>query len=236
DLSYDHVANGAPVVEIDTLLGIEDSTNNRRDDFFISIYNSGGNRLASIRFDNEDPAAFNSQFGIWREDGTNTFDTLVDFIPSELFNLVATINLESNTWSADIGGIPLFTDQQFTNTENPVNFGFLAFEWDLAALIPLGYGDNFLLVADLIVQSIIEIPELEVTHSFGPSGTVTFNWETAVGWNDQVQYSTDLEIWLNDLPDSTVDHVTNSAPVTFTDESDHKGPLRFYRVIRVPSS
>jgi len=33
DLGYDHIASGAPVVEIDTLIGIEDSTNNRRDDF-----------------------------------------------------------------------------------------------------------------------------------------------------------------------------------------------------------
>ncbi len=236
DLGYDHVASGAPIVEIDTLIGIEDSTNNRRDDFFISIYNSDGNRLASIRFDNQDPDAVNSQFGIWRENGTNQFDTLVDFIPSELFNLVATINLESNTWSADIGGIPLFTDQQFTNTNNPVNFGFLAFEWDLSAIGTFGYGDNFLLVADIIVQSVIEIPEVEVTHSFDLSGNVTLNWETAVGWDDQVQYSTDLEIWSEDLPDSNFDNVTNSSPVTFTDESEDKGPLQFYRVKRTPTS
>ena len=236
DLGYDHIASGAPVVEIDTLIGIEDSTNNRRDDFFISIYNSGGNRLASIRFDNEDPNSLNSQFGIWWENGTNQFDTLVDFIPSELFNLFATIDLESNTWSADIEGIPLFTDEQFTNTNNPLDFGFLAFEWDLTANATSLYGDNFLLVADVIVQSVIEIPELEVTHSFDPSGNVTLNWETAVGWGDQVQYSTDLDNWLDDLPDSAFDNVTNSSPVTFTDEGEEKGPLRFYRVKRTQAS
>lgn len=232
NLGYDHIANSAPIVELDILLGIEDSTNGRRDDFFLSIYNSSGNRLASIRFDNQDPEANNTQFGIWRENGTNQFDTLFDFIPGELFNLVATIDLDNNTWSADIGGIPLFTDEQFTNTNNPVDLGFVAFEWDITAFTTLAYGDNFLLVADIIVQSLIEVPELEVTHSFDLTGNVTLNWETAVDWNDQVQYSTDLVTWQDDLPDSTFDNINSSSQITFTDESDKKGPVRYYRVKR----
>ena len=32
NLGYDHVTTGVPLVEIDTILGIEDSLNNRRDD------------------------------------------------------------------------------------------------------------------------------------------------------------------------------------------------------------
>lgn len=236
NLGYDHLATGNPIVEIDTLIGIEDSTNGRRDDFYLSIYNSSGNRLASIRFDNQLPTAPNSEFGIWRENGTNQFDTQFDFFPGELLNLVATIDLENNTWSADIGGIPLFDDQQFTNTGNPVNFGFLAFEWDLSSLTTLGYGDNFLLVADLIVQSLVEVPDLAVTRSFDSSGKVTLNWDTVVGWSDQVQYSTDLITWLDDLPNSTFDNVTSAVPVSFSDESTARGPLRFYRVKRTPAS
>lgn len=237
DLGYDHVASGSPIVEIDTLLGIEDSTNNRRDDFFLWIFNSSGDRLASIRFDNQLPTAFNSEFGIWRENGTNQFDTQFDFIPGELFNLVATIDLENNTWSADIGGIPLFDNQQFTNTGNPINLGFLAFEWDLTFnTTTLLYGDNFLLVADLTVQSIIEIPELNVTHSFDSSSNVTLNWDTVVGWDDQVEYSSDLITWQDDLPNSTFESVTVSSSVSFSDESAGKGPVRFYRVKRTPAS
>ena len=235
NLGYDHLASGAPIVEIDTLLGVEDSTNNRRDDFFLSIYNSTGDRLASIRFDNQLPTALNSQFGIWRENGANQFDTQFDFIPGELFNLVATLDLENNTWSADIGGIPLFTGQQFTNTNNPVNLGFVAFEWQLTSDFTILHGDNFLLVADLIVQSVIEVPELEVATSFDSSGQVTLGWETVVGWDDQVQYSADLTTWLDDLPDSTFENVTNATAVSYSDDSADKGPLRFYRVKRSPA-
>tara|TARA_B110000881_G_scaffold29182_1_gene21689 strand:- start:116 stop:1072 length:957 start_codon:yes stop_codon:yes gene_type:complete len=238
DLGYDHVASGAPIVEIDTLIGIENSTNNRRDDFFISIYNSSGNPLASIRFDNQDPADFNSQFGIWRENGTNQFDTLVDFISSELFNLFVTIDLENNTWSADIGGIPLFEDAQFTNTDAPVDFGFLAFEWDLTSTSTLGYGDNFLLVADVAVRSVTATPDpgLLVTHSFYSQNDITLSWKTAVGWDDQVQYSSDLVTWRNTLPNSTFGNITSSSTVNYTETNVNKGPVRFYRVLRTPTS
>jgi hypothetical protein len=234
DLGYDHVATGSPVVEIDTLLGIEDSSTIRRDDFFLSIYNSLGNRLASIRFDNQNPTAFESQFGIWRENGTHQFDTQLDFIQGELFNLFITLDLEANTWSADIGGIPLFDTAQFTNTGNPVNLGFIAFEWALTDLSALGYGDNFLLVADLSVRSIVEAPNppFIVSHLFDSSDSITLSWSTSVGFDDQVQYSTDLENWFDDLQNSSFNDISNSSTVSFTDISDAKGPIRFYRVKR----
>ena len=78
DLDYDHIASEKPIVEINTLIGIEDSTNDQRDDFYLTIYNTVGNRLASIRFDNQHPEITNSQFGIWRENSTNQFDTLFE--------------------------------------------------------------------------------------------------------------------------------------------------------------
>ena len=154
NLEYDHVATGKPIIVIDTILGIEDSTNNQRDDFYLSIYNAGGDRLASIRFDNQDPDDLNSQFGIWREDGVNQFDTQLDFIPGELYNLVATIDLNDNTWTADVDGIPLFDNAQFSNTEGPLNLGFISYEWDLTAVTTLQHGDNFLLVADILVEAL----------------------------------------------------------------------------------
>lgn len=236
NLGYDHVATGVPEVEIDALLGIEDSTNNRRDDFLLTIYNSTGDPLAWIRFDNQDPNALNSQFGIWRHDGDNTFDTQLDFMAGELFNLFISLNLETNTWSADIGGNPLFANAQFTATDKPVNFGFIAFEWDLSFNNPIGYGDNFLLLADLSIRSATEEPNppFVVTHSFAEPNEITFSWSTGIGFDDQVQYSTDLDNWLDTLPNSKFDNVTSSSNVTYTDTSDPKGPVRFYRVLRTP--
>ena len=239
DLEYDHIASDKPVVEIDTLIGIEDSTNDRRDDFYFSIYNADGDRLASIRFDNESPDTPNSQFGIWRVSNTNQFDTLFDFTLGELFNLVATVDLEKNVWSASIDEIPIFENAQFSNMDAPLDFGFLAFEWELASLIPYNYGDNFLLVADLSIQSVDKnshlpssINRIEVTHQFDSLGGISLNWQTAVGWTDQVEYSNDLVTWFADLPGSTFKNLVSPGRITFFYANDPAEAYRFYRVRR----
>lgn len=239
DLEYDHIASDKPVVEIDTLIGIEDSTNDRRDDFYFSIYNADGDRLASIRFDNESPDTPNSQFGIWRVSNTNQFDTLFDFTLGELFNLVATVDLEKNVWSASIDEIPIFENAQFSNMDAPLDFGFLAFEWELASLIPYNYGDNFLLVADLSIQSVDKnshlpssINRIEVTHQFDSLGGISLNWQTAVGWTDQVEYSNDLVTWFADLPGSTFENLVSPGGITFFYAKDPAEAYRFYRVRR----
>ena len=237
DLGYDHIASGKPIVEIDTLIGIEDSTNHQRDDFYLSIYNAEGNRLASIRFDNESPDSVNSQFGIWRASGTNQFDTQFDFTLGELFNLVATIDLENNIWSASIDDIPIFENAQFSNTDNIINFGFLAFEWELTDPSTYKYGDNFLLVADISLQavdtySVVDMPGIDVKHQFDSWGGINLNWQTAVGWTDQVEYSYDLVTWSDDLPESTFESMSSPNPITFSHTKDPAETCRFYRVKR----
>jgi hypothetical protein len=234
ELGYDPTATGLPVVQIDTLVGIEDSTNNRRDDFFVTFYNTAGQRLARIRFDNQSIDAFETQFGIWREDSNTQFDTQVDFVHGEIFPLFATIDLENNTWTADFGGIPLFEDAQFTNRAGPITLGFLAYEWDLTAPFPDFHGDNFLLVADLTVRTVNTIPVPETTSSFDATGTINLTWQTEPGYIDQVQFSDDLETWEDTLPDSTFDNVTTSETVNFTDSTGNLPGIRYYRVRRTP--
>ena len=232
DLDYDHIASEKPIVEINTLIGIEDSTNNQRDDFYLTIYNTVGNRLASIRFDNQHPEITNSQFGIWRENSTSQFDTLFDFAVGELFNLIATVDLEENTWSASIDSIPIFEDAQFSNSSDPINFGFLAFEWALTALSTSNHGDNFLLVADISIQSVGDMTKVEVTHQFDSLGGINLNWQTAVGWTDQVEYSTDLITWFDDLPESTFEGTDTPTTINFSHAKDPEEAYRFYRVNR----
>ncbi|HCQ80598.1 MAG TPA: hypothetical protein DIV46_11530 [Verrucomicrobiales bacterium] len=194
NLGYDHITSGKPIVEIDTLIGIEDSTNNRRDDFYLTIYNRNGNRLASVRFDNESPNNGNSQFGIWRE------------------------------------------NVQFSNITSPINFGLLAFEWELNASSTSNHGNNFLLVADINIQSFSRQPDLEVTFQIKSLGKINLNWQTAVGWTDQVEYSSDLVTWFDDLPESTFESMDSLNFITFSEIKDPAISSRFYRVkrIRVP--
>lgn len=235
-LNHDHVSTEENIIEIETLLAIKDSDNNFRDDFYFSIFNnSGGNPIASIRFDNQDPNANNTRFGIWREDGVSQFDTQVNFIHEELYDLYLCIDLDANTWSADLSGIPLFTDENFTSSASGagINLGIVAYEWQLTSTSTFFHGDNFLLVGDLRVTSISSTatPAEDFVVSKNSSHQAVLNWHGKAGLDYQVEYSTDLENWQDDLPNSLVSPGLSSGAVTFTDPTYPMLQQRFYRIV-----
>jgi len=215
-VDYDPVSNATPTVEFETLMGIEDSTNGFRDTFFFTFYNRTGNPLASIRFDNTD-----LNYGIWRFDGTNQFDTGVEFIRSpQLHILYASIDFSNNTWSADLDAIPLFTGVQFNATGQALDLGFVAAEWQLSSSSPSEHGDNWMLVADWAIRvfpSQVDqesLPPIEgvTIEGGGPSMT----WTGAVGFDYAVEYSDDLADWHADLPDSWFANIWSPTQLTFT--------------------
>lgn len=232
-LGVDPVTNGTPIVEFETLMGIQDSTNGFRDSFFFSFYNRGGSLLASIRLDNTD-----LDYGIWRLDGVSQVDTGVDFLRSQLNILFATINFSNNTWTADLGGIPLFTDAPFNASGESLGLGFIAVEWQLTEPTTNGYGDNWLLVADMAVRAYPDetIPYTIESRSVGDPPQPTFTWTGLNGYDYQVEYTDDLcrmgGAWNSDLPDSVFTNITAEMPLSFTDTSAPSPAQRTYRVLR----
>lgn len=234
-INYDPSPSDSPVVEINTLLGIEDSTqltNFRRDDFFLTFYNMEGDLLASLRFSNTD-----RHYGIWRRDGSLRFggrehDTNFDFIQGELHELSIRIDLQRNLWTALLDGIPLFDEVPFNRTELPRTLGPIAFEWEIAAGHPLGYGDNWLLVADLRVQTIdLRPPALRFTNiTYGPSGAV-LSWESGPGFSYRVQVSTDGKNW---KPLGSPHSSLFPQFLSIIDPNSIKDRSRYYRLSRIP--
>jgi hypothetical protein len=226
-----------PVVGFDSLLGIQDSTNGRRDRFYVSFYNIGGNFLASICFDN-------ALGRIFREDGVARFDTGIEFIRgNQLVGLVALqlievrIDLVANRWSASLDGIPLFAGASFTASAAPRTLGPVAAEWKVMATSPsLAAGDNWLFVADWYVRSVPEGAEPFEVDSMtrGSSGDVTLLWQGQAGFDYQVLYSSDLATWHDNLPDTGFPGVIANGPLSFTDPAPLPG-ARFYRIRRAPT-
>jgi len=149
-IQYTPGAGDLDVVEIETLVGIEDSTigNDNRDSFFVSVWNKAGGYLAGVRFSNVPDS-----YGLWREDGVGSTNTGVVFVRGELHFLFMRIDLAHNTWSAELDGVPLFTDVQFNASGKPVEMGYLAYEWQLTSSTTSNYGDNWMLVADTVVRN-----------------------------------------------------------------------------------
>lgn len=229
-IGYDPGPGDLPVVEVQTIVGIQDSTmaNPARDSFFVSVWNGAGNFLAAVRFSNQ-----SSSYGIWRNDGTAVEeDTGVIFYRGELHLLTMRVDLPNNRWSADLDGIPLFEDATFTATAEPVDFGYLAYEWQLSAMSPAGHGDNWMMVADVIVRSTGRgVVPFRVTRFECDGGGATLEWPGEKGFDYQVEYSADGETWHDSLPGSSFPGITSDQVMTFTDPSATVG-LRFYRVNR----
>lgn len=223
--------NGLPIVEFETLMGIQDSTNGFRDSFFFTFYNSLGNLLGAIRFDNT-----TLSYGIWRLDGANQVDTGVDFVRSELYLLTAAIDFSNNTWTAVLAvhtnKAPLFIDAPFNATTQALDLGYVAAEWQLTAASTNQHGDNWMLVADWTVRALPAADQPYYLENMGiaSNGLPTVRWTGTYGFDYGIECSQDLRQWTNGLPNGTFTNVAANSPLSFTDVAPATG--RHYRVRR----
>jgi len=224
---YDPVTNGTPVVEFETLMGIVDSTNGLRDSFFFTFYNSAGNMLAALRFDNSD-----LNFGIWRLNGVSQVDTGVNFIRSELHLLFASIDFSNNRWSADLDGIPLFTEVPFNESSQTQNLGYVAAEWQLSGATTNNYGNNWMLVADWAVRAFPPTNTPCAVESLGwtVDGAPSVAWTGSIGFDYTLQYSEDLLSWSSDLTQGVYTNILSMTPLVYIDHAAVS--RRFYRLQR----
>jgi len=240
-INYDPAVGGNPLLEFQTLFGIEDSTeftNFRRDDFFFSFYNMEGDLLAAIRISNAD-----ADYGFWRQNGSlhaggTETDTGQEFIQGELHNLNARIDLGANRWTATLDGVPLFEDEIFNGTGVARTLGPVAAEWLVALGNPVGYGDNWMLVADLKVETVENPPPpLRIDSLQRDSlGEVTLRWKAGAGYSYSVEYSHDLQNWFTDLPNSTLPNPLYERGQEYTDPSGSSLFQRYYRLRRTSAA
>lgn len=226
-------------IEIESFLGVQDSTNDQQDQFFVSFYHSDGTFLAAIVFDNTSETGNLLRWKGGLDGAVTEAETGIQFIRGDqilglisLQILRAKIDLNNNTWSAWLDGIPLFTDEVFTDPDlGSLDLGSIAFEWELAGHAPAQAGDNWLMVADLLVECLPqESSELHFEISLSESGCACLRWQGTPGYTYQVEYSTDLDLWLTDLPQSTFAPDSESE-LEFVD--NQLTTQRFYRLRRL---
>ncbi len=235
-VSYDPVEQGNPLVAFALLFGIEDSTavtNFRRDDFFVTFYNGPGAPLASIRISNTD-----TNYGFWyrngspRSAGYEEIDTGLDFVQGELYELTGLIDFGANRWSAEIDGLPLFSDVVFNGTNDSLSLGFIAIEWQIAQGSPGGYGDNFILLSDVRLETVEEsLPPVAIDSvQLLTTGEVQLSWQASPGYTYAVEYSDDLVNWQSDLPNSSFDPPPAVETFLFTDTTGQQPGGRYFRI------
>jgi hypothetical protein len=234
-MNHDPVATGLPIIRFESLLGVQDSTNGRRDRFHISFYNIGGNFLAGITFDNTTGV-------VRRDDGLTVTTTGIPFLRGDtLLGLAALqilnveIDLPNNVWSAELDGIPLFRNVTFNASGRVRTLGPVAAEWAVASEFTAAAGDNWLLVADWLVAALPREPFRILSFTRFGGGQSTISWPGHTGFDYQLFYSADLVNWKSDLPNSSFIKVAGDGVISLTDGTSPAPGSRFYRVLRSPS-
>ena len=226
---HDPVVEETASVVLDTFLGIEDSTTEFRDSFWLTIYNIDNLLLGALRFSNE-----LATYGIWRYDGVNEYDTGLAFIHGELHLICIEIDFQNNSWTADLDGIPLFPPQPLTALPYERTLGSIAYEWQLTSNDVTEHGDNWMLIADSIVWALPPGEEELLIDSIGfdAEGFPELEFTVDPGWTYQIEYTDDMVTWHADLPNSLFSGAEQTSQQQFTDPTNRPPVRRYYRVER----
>lgn len=127
------------LVRFSVLLEIMDSSNGYYDPFQWAVYNTDGDRLFLIEFDNSDNS-------IWTKVETNWVDTGFTYTNEVPYELVVRMDYGQNRWSAALGGVLFATNQPIAAPGQLADLGDITVFWSIDDSVHPG--DNWMLFDD----------------------------------------------------------------------------------------
>lgn len=209
-----------PLVKFSVLMAVLDSTaeNGHYDDFRWSVYTASAQRLFTLDFDNY---ALNVNYAL--DDGNGFVGTGKSFEPNHIYELVITMDMSRNVWSARIDDTALVTEQPITTIGTPLTLGDIDAVWAIHdANNP---GDNFMAFDNYSVEAYANAipPELQtVSHLSDGSNLLRLQGEPNRTYV--------IEVTTNFLDWSPIK--TNTPPdgiFEYLDTAAIGEPVRFYR-------
>ena len=175
--------NNRPVVRFSVLMGIIDSFNFVYDTFHWSVYNTDGNHLFSVGFDNFD---LNVYYRL--NDGNGFMPTGATFQPGTIYDLVFTMDFSRNRWSATFLGETVVSELAINTTNIPLNLGDIDAEWHV--FDPFFPGNNLMIFDEYrVIAEPSEQPSIELapqSQSVAVGATVEFS--VAASGGEPLQY------------------------------------------------
>lgn len=241
-IQYNPATNNVPLIEFSSIFGIKESNNGFHDSFLYSFFDTGGVFMASVEFETS-ALGYGSVF---RWQGTNLqADTGVDFnlgsdidLNWPLYELIASIDLASNRWSAALGtssgDIPLFDNAAFSTNTSGVALGYIVVEWLLSSASPFQHGDNWLLAIDFSVNAFPRTDEHEAgTAGIDPGGEFSLSWPGAYGFDYALEHAGVDMVWITNAPLYTCSNVLSATNLVYVETNDVN--VRHYRIRRTLS-
>jgi hypothetical protein len=133
------------------MMAIIDSTNRHYDDFRWSAYNTNGQRLFTVDFDN---STFLVAYAL---DNTNGFvSTGANFTNSTIYELGINMDFMRNSWEATLNNAPLISPQPITTIGAALNLGDIDAVW--AIRTPGAPGNNYMVFDDYRIMAKPDLP------------------------------------------------------------------------------
>lgn len=137
---------GYSVIRFATLMQIEDSTNQKYDDFRWSVYNTANQRLFTLDFDN-----YRAEIFYALDDNTAFRPSGFAFSNGQAYVLEIYMNFARNNWQAILNGQVVVDAQPITTTKARLDLSDVDAVW---ALREKGQaGDNYLLFDDYTITA-----------------------------------------------------------------------------------
>ena len=223
-IDFNAVAAAYPAVTFSTQMQIQDSANGRYDIFRWSIYNTQGNRLFSLDFDNDF-----LDIG-YLLDGTNqVVFTTNKFVNATTYTLTVTMNFSSNRWSASLNNVVFATNQFITTANAPLNLGDVDAVWLVNQISGTNApGNNYMVFDNYTITAYMPPAQVQLMGRTGEGWSLLrVNGQSNSRWS--LDATTNLANWTaiktNVISGTFYDHVdTTSAGL----------PRRYYRARLVP--
>ena len=152
-LNLANIASDRPL-RFSVLMEVVDSSNGSFDAFEWVFYNTLGQKIFLIDFENSD-------WRIWSRSGTNSWiDTGHTFTNDRPYELSVLMDFGRNRWSATLDEVALATDQPLGSPGQTTDLGDIDATWMITA--PGSPGDNYLLFDDFRVVWDADIPAITI--------------------------------------------------------------------------
>lgn len=130
-------------------MSIADSTDSYYDNFGWSVYNTDGNRLFTIDFDNNTMAI---SYSLDDDQGLRSAD--MGFDNNSIYQMTVIMDFSSNQWSAYLNGTPVAEAKPITTKGATLNLGDIDARWVWADVMA---GNNFMLFDDYTIDVVSEL-------------------------------------------------------------------------------
>ncbi len=209
-------------------MSIVDSENKMYDEFRWSVYNTAGEKLCALSFDN-----YSQTVAYTLDDDNGLISTGRKFTNSVLYTVMIDLDFNLNLWCAFLDDYAAVINQPIVKSKKLLNFGDVDAVWVLTT--PGKAGDNYMLFDNYEIDAVkvplatLDIPKFTSIQRVGAT-SVLLRLSGSSSQPCRLEYSDSLASWKT-LKTATF---TDTGTLDVVDDTATAATQRYYRAVYTP--